>query len=258
MQVECPHCQTVFKLTEEQLQLADGMVRCGLCHEVFNALQADTEADDEHNTADTAAAGDDQPVSSEPEENNRESAPADDLFDGGHSTLIPDEYRSHQARGPASPWRDLAWSIAIITLSLSLFVEYAWFNRNQLITRAELKPWVRQLCAAIDCNPLGLRDPSEIEMIARNIYSHPNIDKALMVSVTIINHATFAQPYPDINIDFSDVRGDVIASRIFRPDEYLLLNSSNIKHLRSGVATDFHLEIQDPGPEAMTYEFSFI
>ena len=34
---KCPHCQTVFRVTEDQLKLYDGTVRCGVCQQVFNA-----------------------------------------------------------------------------------------------------------------------------------------------------------------------------------------------------------------------------
>ncbi|TBW58504.1 DUF3426 domain-containing protein [Marinobacter halodurans] len=35
----CPHCDTRFRVTEEQLGIARGKVRCGNCMEVFNALE---------------------------------------------------------------------------------------------------------------------------------------------------------------------------------------------------------------------------
>lgn len=34
----CPHCQTAFRVTPDQLSARDGRVRCGKCHQVFNAL----------------------------------------------------------------------------------------------------------------------------------------------------------------------------------------------------------------------------
>ena len=37
MQTECPHCHTFFHVTDEQLQVAAGQVRCGKCHTVFTA-----------------------------------------------------------------------------------------------------------------------------------------------------------------------------------------------------------------------------
>jgi predicted Zn finger-like uncharacterized protein len=37
MQTRCPQCETVFRVSEEQLALADGQVRCGECDCIFNA-----------------------------------------------------------------------------------------------------------------------------------------------------------------------------------------------------------------------------
>src|SRR5690554_8093109 len=37
---QCPHCQTRFRLTPEQLGVAGGHVRCGACLEVFHAADA--------------------------------------------------------------------------------------------------------------------------------------------------------------------------------------------------------------------------
>ncbi len=35
----CPHCQTCFRITKAQLDVAQGQVRCGHCKEVFNGKQ---------------------------------------------------------------------------------------------------------------------------------------------------------------------------------------------------------------------------
>lgn len=39
MHTQCPECNTVFRITAEQLNAAGGRVRCGECHAVFNAAQ---------------------------------------------------------------------------------------------------------------------------------------------------------------------------------------------------------------------------
>lgn len=38
MYTRCPHCQTYFKISAEQLKKAGGKVRCGQCTKVFNSL----------------------------------------------------------------------------------------------------------------------------------------------------------------------------------------------------------------------------
>lgn len=39
MLTRCPHCQTAFRVTSEQLKVRQGKVRCGSCREVFDALE---------------------------------------------------------------------------------------------------------------------------------------------------------------------------------------------------------------------------
>ncbi len=34
----CPHCQTAFRVTMQQLELREGSVRCGACREIFNGI----------------------------------------------------------------------------------------------------------------------------------------------------------------------------------------------------------------------------
>lgn len=39
LQTQCPQCETHFRVTDEQLGVAGGKVRCGSCMNVFNALE---------------------------------------------------------------------------------------------------------------------------------------------------------------------------------------------------------------------------
>ena len=412
MQTICPHCQTVFKVSDEHLKAAEGYVRCGICKEVFNALETDLPAAkiepvaqteisstaetpvekiiEPDNTgpvdfilqqSDAVSTNDDmdslpasevisdkkeetpaieiaspdniqtdlfsgssetskpepKPVNSDiaqaeeitPEEikpeavkpeasavntpateiesestaepaekiedHNETNSTTDDivdnipeptiviaattapissapvtnsysnnsnmdnsLFDGVQSKLIPDEYRIPELHNTYSLWQDITWSMAILVLTASLFVEYTWFNRNELISNPQLRPLVAQFCLIANCDTMDLRELGEIEMTTRNIYSHPNVKNALMISGSLVNHAQFEQPYPNILIDFSDVRGEVIASRIFTPEDYLQIKAGSLKPMEPRMSIDFNMEIQDPGKNAMTYEFSFL
>src|SRR5574343_1402747 len=43
----CIHCGTIFKIVEDQLKVSEGWVRCGRCHEVFNAMPTLFDMDSE-------------------------------------------------------------------------------------------------------------------------------------------------------------------------------------------------------------------
>jgi hypothetical protein len=170
---------------------------------------------------------------------------------------VPDELRHKGHSKPYSALSTTAWSLAILALISALIVEYIWFNQPELLQYEILKPVTVGLCKRIDCEHLQKRDATQIEMISRNVYSHPNEKDALMISTTIVNHAPYAQPYPEVQIDFSDVRGGLLASRRFKPEEYLQTEEQQLSLLQSGTPATFGLEIRDPGKQAITYEFSF-
>src|SRR4051812_32649719 len=35
----CPHCNTTFRVVQDQLKLRAGLVRCGACKEIFNGIE---------------------------------------------------------------------------------------------------------------------------------------------------------------------------------------------------------------------------
>ena len=246
MQTECPNCHTVFRIAQAQLDMADGMVRCGFCKEIFDA-HAENDLPDSENQL---AAPENTPFHDTPFHDTKQTeAPADD--EKG------DELRADRHANAYSRLATVAWSLAILVLITALVTEYLWFNQPELFQHERLQPVSAKLCELIDCEHMQMRDASQIEMISRNIYSHPNEQNALMISTTIVNHAPYAQPYPEVQIDFSDVRGKMIASRRFAPEEYLQTDRQQLSLLPSGTPATFGLEIKDPGKQAITYEFSF-
>ncbi len=255
MQTECPNCHTLFRVTEAQLDMADGMVRCGYCKAVFNARIANdlhTDEDRPHDFENTPPENTQQPELSRQIEAEDES-----LFSGEPGDIVPDKFGAEHNTGHYSTLATVSWSLAILVLIATLVAEYIWFNQPELVLNPRLEPLTAKLCELTDCQHLQMRDPSKIEMISRNVYTHPNEKKALMVSTTLVNHASYTQPYPDVQIDFSNVRGELVASRRFTPQEYLQTDSEQSSQLQPGNPITFGLEIVDPGKEAITYEFSF-
>lgn len=326
MQTQCPQCHTLFRVTEEQCQIADGLVRCGVCDHTFNvfevelpdtaqtgsreaitdhlpdtpATDADEDSTDEygieplplftqdnltqdsdeandfsdesHNAsstdvtpaisgkqvADTVTA---ENLKSEEDELDLFQLDADTESDGqttGSNTarpVMPEQFLREQKSSFGST---VLWSLAIIFLAITLVLEYIWFNRNELIQNPQFKPWLERTCTQFDCQLAALRAPDQIELLTRNIYSHPNRDNALIVSVTLVNHASFAQPYPVMQIDFSDIRGGAVAARRFPAEIYLQTNQEQLQLLAPEQPASFTMEIIDPGKQAMTYEFNFL
>jgi len=302
MQTQCPHCTTRFRVTESQVNTADGYVRCSVCKEVFNAFEvAEQDAQQpsllgqQHSSDDIDSRNDttenDRQLSSEDEledsvevdvadyneletvDFNKTSATDDlrkDAFDFFNEEsneslphVVPEKFKDTYASGSSVLLSSLLWGAGTLLLTATLLIEYAWFNRDKLNQVPQLQAWSEKICQQIDCKNISIRNPAKIELISRNVYSHPNEKGALMVNVTMKNHAEFAQPYPVMQIHFSDVRGGSVAARRFSPDEYLPKEFLSDKTdspllLEPDTNMTFTMEIQDPGKQAMTYEFDFL
>jgi predicted Zn finger-like uncharacterized protein len=309
MQTQCPHCRTRFRVTQSQVDTADGFVRCSVCKQVFNALEVaeqhepqkslhsqahvvnahdeivtgtDAGTDDIQTAAHYTPADADEVLADErTQEKSDIDAPdisktsatdtqrkdAYDFFDEDSSEsrphVVPESFKDPYLSRTPGLISSLLWGVGILLLTATLLVEYAWFNRDQLNRISQLKVWTEKLCQHIECKDISMRAPEKIELISRNVYSHPNEKNALMVNVTMKNTADFAQPFPIMQVNFSDVRGGDVAARRFLPTEYLPeeIQSNDSEPLilfEPGTNLTFIMEIKDPGKQAMTYEFNFL
>ena len=121
MRTFCPHCQTTFRITPEQLKARAGKVRCGQCQTVFNALDCliDEESGGTDRIARTAvptaapiAAA--APVSAEierpPEPDTSSLAALDASQPSVEEPTRPLFYEDANPTLPPAPWTDEAGS----------------------------------------------------------------------------------------------------------------------------------------------------
>ena len=131
-----------------------------------------------------------------------------------------------------------------------------YYQRYQLVENPRYQQQVINLCQVLPCAETEFASTEQIRLLERNVFTHPVAADALMVTGSFINEAPFAQKLPDMLISLFDVRGKLIANRLFTPAEYLLENK-NRGVVRPQSTVQFRLEIVDPGTDALTYEFEF-
>ena len=246
MKTQCPHCHTFFHITETQLEQAENQVRCGHCLAIFSA----------------------EILPDEPEVTELELEQEDDLpsitNDRDEPLVLPDvvppELRAEirDKKNHYSFFGTLFWLIAILSMIVAGLLQYAYYERTQLVKYNELRPWLEKLCSYAQCDLPDPRDPTRIELTHKNIFTHPNQPEALMISATIVNQAEYRQAFPLVEIVFSNIRGQDIAGRRFRPDEYLNIPQEQIGKMEPGEPVSFNIEIIDSGTELMSYKFNFL
>jgi len=236
---QCPQCGTHFKITQEQRQSHKGMVRCGQCQTVFNAVEhlytepaqldlplimddiADVTA--LHSVHDPYSSNDpylekdpynakDSSVSISPEAAARL---ANDFSHLADVYVIP-------AAKPSSPQRTWHWALLSLLLFLVLLVQAAYFLRVEMAARLPgIKPGMTLICAKINCTlPL----PQKIDLLSiesSELEADTMQANIITLHALLRSHAAYALAYPYIELTLTDTQDNPLARRTFSPAEYL-------------------------------------
>ena len=152
----------------------------------------------------------------------------------------------------------VAWAFANVTLIFLLVGQYSYFHRDELAQYPELRSWLGRLCMLAGCEVPLQKDVSRIGLVNRAVQSHPQQDNALLIDATLVNDASFTQPYPMLELRFSDLNNRLVAGRRFRPEEYLAPGTDISQGMSPKEPMHLALEIADPGKDAVSFQFNLL
>lgn len=159
---------------------------------------------------------------------------------------------------PAPNWgKRLLWGLLTLLAAGLLAFQYIWYHFDEMARQDQYRPWFQQLCPMVGCQVPTRVDISRIKSSNLVVRSHPDFKGALIVDAIIYNRAPFAQPFPLLELRFADLNGQLIASRRFKPSEYLSGELAGRGEMPSQTPIHIALDILDPGPKAVNYSLSF-
>jgi len=156
------------------------------------------------------------------------------------------------------PWgKRLLWLGLSVVAALALMGQYVGYHFDELARQDEYRPWFQQLCPTFGCTVPSKVDIDRIKSSNLVVRSHPDFNGALVVDAIIYNRAPFSQPFPLLELRFADINGHLIASRRFKPGEYLSGELAGGSEMPPQTPIHIALDILDPGPKAVNYSLSF-
>jgi len=160
---------------------------------------------------------------------------------------------------PRSTLATMGMILAAIMLVVLLAAQMAVFRNVELANKLpQLKPYLSIFCQHLPCRFTGRRDARQIQLVKRDVRSHPRAKNALLISAIFVNQADYNQPYPDILIKLSDLTATMVVERRFKPQDYLAKDRREFQMMKPGVPVQVSLEVLDPGNDAVNFEFSFL
>ena len=162
------------------------------------------------------------------------------------------------AQKRASGWgRRLLWLLLVLIAAAGLAGQYIAYQFDDLARQDAYRPWFQQLCPTLGCTVPSRVDIAHIKSSNLVVRSHPEFAGALVVDAIIYNRATFSHPFPLLELRFADLNASLIASRRFKPAEYLSGELAGVSEMPSQTPIHISLDILDPGNKAVNYSLSF-
>lgn len=149
------------------------------------------------------------------------------------------------------------WFAAAAALVLLLALQLLLADRQRLAADAGWRPIVASLCGSLRCSLPAWREPAAIVMQQRDVRPAPGQPGVLLVTGSMRNDARWPQAWPRLALTLSDVDGRALGTRVFEPHEYLA-GPMDGQVLDSGRSASIRIEIVEPSPHAVAFNFGFL
>lgn len=240
---QCPKCATRFKVTAAQLEAHDGLVRCGRCHEVFDAgkhlhddepsPQLSLPIEPEPQIEELPA-----PRPQSPEEFLFGTPTAPDLTAIKHVPGLEDEPTTLAQKVriieelteevQVKPQGSSGWLgfVSALLLILALTAQSTYYFRVELAAKLPgLKPLLHEYCTLLDCSVDLPRKIDLITIESSELTSDPGQASIVLLNALIHSKAQYPLAYPSLELTLTDTMDRPVARRLFGPADYLKAGS---------------------------------
>jgi hypothetical protein len=145
------------------------------------------------------------------------------------------------------------WVAGIAGLALLLVLQVIHSQRNDLVKSPGLGPLVAATYSFFGLTLISPTDLAAYELRQWGAASDPNEANRLLLRASIINRATYAQPFPLLRLVLQDRYGGTLGTRDIGPADYLP-GAGAPGLLEPGERADALIRIVDPGTEAVGFE----
>mgnify|MGYP000190290145 FL=1 len=229
----CPQCETAFKVSPQQLELAKGWVRCGRCAHVFEAaLHFETPPD--------------IPAPPLP------SADAPSLFRAAVAPAIAanevkptSSLKNTESADDVNPSLPLRWMVGAGVLVLTLLLQFVVAQRNWLgAEEPALRPVLSALCA---CEVTWPREPEAVLIESSSFTENPQGGYTVQLRLKNTQHHPVAMPALELSL--TDLQDQVLVRRVFSAEE--LSGKDHVQALRD-VRSTLNFDLDDKVSKRIT------
>lgn len=235
----CPQCKTQFYVSEGQLKVAKGRVRCGTCLNVFS-------------------------VSPEKESHSPLPATAIDIPPGSGNKLTsglaaePLQLKSENSQASPPLLQRVFFAISVSLLIALLFSQTMLFMKDEWLQDDGLRQLYNPIYTVLG---LPLPERQSIDLIETGqliVQPHETYQDAIRISILMENTADFRQPFPALLLSFEDIKGRMVSQRVLSPSDYIDTEVFPNSIMPSQQPVQIQLDFMDPGRRASGYQIRLL
>ena len=145
--------------------------------------------------------------------------------------------------------------LSLLLLLIALCLQIVIVEREALAKHPIWRPGISQLCLLAGCQLSSWRQPDAFVPVHHSIEADPGQEETLIVQLSFRNSASWPQPWPQIELALTDISGQVIGLRRFRPQDYV--NSRQDADIKPGQTVSVEIAVQEPAGKAAGFRFDF-
>ncbi|MEE8496199.1 MAG: zinc-ribbon and DUF3426 domain-containing protein [Xanthomonadales bacterium] len=252
MYTRCP-CHTVHPVNALVLAQVRGKYRCGKCKQISNALES--LFDQWPDPGDHPPAAGKLPLLGF--KLDLAAAKQARLSSGEASSIAEKEGGADQGAQRGKKTLRAAWIAAAIALLILVTVYLAEFFQLPLLDSSGFENLLVKTALKEPSPTTPWRDLDQVQLLSRDMRSHPTRPDTLSLSLTIVNRASRSQAFPKLEVDLLDSSGQTLVSRLFEPDEYLAEGTDIETGMTPQAYLHISLDLADPGHQAVGFELHF-
>ena len=253
MFTRCPGCHTVHPVSALILAQGSGKYRCGKCKQIKYALESLFDEWPDPGYRPTASGK----MTVLGISLDLEAAKQSRLLPGEVSLIAEEDGGEEQGAGRAKKMLRAAWITSAIALLILVTVFLAEFFQQPLLDSALVRDVLVKTGLREPPPTAPLRNPDQIQVLSRDMRSHPTRPDALSLSLTIVNRAPRPQAFPGLEVILLDSSGQALISHLFEPGEYLADDADIETGMTPEAYLHINLDLADPGRQAVGFELHF-
>ena len=146
---------------------------------------------------------------------------------------------------------------AIVLALLLIPVQLLWFQFEDWAKEPSIRPVYETICGLGICELPPAKDVTQI--VSRRSVSRTDPDNPgqRVIDVLMVNSAAFAQPFPDIEVTFTDLDGQTVSATTFSADQYLRGEMTGVTLIQPRTPVHITLQVDDPGARVQGFRVEF-